>query len=34
VDFELTPERAGTLRIEIRGGLGGRLLARVPVRVD
>jgi FtsP/CotA-like multicopper oxidase with cupredoxin domain len=33
-DFELTPERAGTLRIEIRGGLGGRLLARVPVRVD
>jgi len=33
-DFELTPERAGTLRIEIRGGLGGRLLARVPVRVE
>jgi len=33
-DFELTPERTGTLRIEVRGGLGGRLLARVPVRVE
>jgi len=33
-DFELTPERTGMLRIEIRGGLGGRLLARVPVRVE
>src|SRR5262245_45737345 len=33
-DFELTPERAGTLRIEVRGGLSGRLLARVPVRVE
>ena len=33
-DFELTPERAGTLRIEIRGAGGGRLLARVPVRVE
>ena len=33
-DFELTPQRAGPLRIEIRGGLGGRLLARVPVRVE
>ena len=33
-DFELTPERTGTLRIEVRGGAGGRLLARVPVRVE
>ena len=33
-DFEFTPERPGTLRVEIRGGLGGRLLARVPVRVE
>lgn len=33
-DFELTPERTGMLRIEVRGGLGGRLLARVPVRVE
>jgi FtsP/CotA-like multicopper oxidase with cupredoxin domain len=33
-DFEFTPERAGTLRIEVRGAGGGRLLGRVPVRVE
>jgi hypothetical protein len=33
-DFELTPEHAGTLRIEVRGAGNGRLLARVPVRVE
>lgn len=33
-DFELTPERPGILRIEVRGAGGGRLLGRVPVRVE
>jgi len=33
-DFEFTPERAGTLRIDVRGAGGGRLLGRVPVRVE
>jgi FtsP/CotA-like multicopper oxidase with cupredoxin domain len=33
-DFEFTPERAGTLRIEVRGAGNGRLLGRVPVRVE
>jgi FtsP/CotA-like multicopper oxidase with cupredoxin domain len=33
-DFEFTPDRAGTLRIEIRGAGNGRLLGRVPVRVE
>jgi FtsP/CotA-like multicopper oxidase with cupredoxin domain len=33
-DFEFTPERPGTLRIEVRGAGGGRLLGRVPVRVE
>jgi FtsP/CotA-like multicopper oxidase with cupredoxin domain len=33
-DFEFTPDRAGTLRIEVRGAGNGRLLGRVPVRVE
>jgi FtsP/CotA-like multicopper oxidase with cupredoxin domain len=32
--FHVPPERAGTLRIEVRGAGGGRLLGRVPVRVE
>jgi FtsP/CotA-like multicopper oxidase with cupredoxin domain len=33
-DFLFTPERTGTLRIEVRGATSGRLLGRVPVRVE
>lgn len=33
-DFEFTPTERGSLRIEVRGATGGRLLGRVPVRVD
>jgi len=32
-DFLFTPERTGTLRIEVRGAISGRLLGRMPVRV-
>ena len=34
-DFEITPRQRGQLRIEVRsGGPAGRLLVRVPIRVD
>jgi FtsP/CotA-like multicopper oxidase with cupredoxin domain len=33
-DFEFTPTERGTLRVEVRGAFGGRLLGRVPVRVE
>lgn len=34
-DFEFTPSARGNLRLEIRaGGRGGRLLTRVPIRVE
>jgi FtsP/CotA-like multicopper oxidase with cupredoxin domain len=33
-DFEFTPDLAGTLRIDVRGAGNGRLLGRVPVRVE
>lgn len=34
-DFEFTPAQRGLFRVEVRGaGSGGRLLARVPIRVE
>jgi hypothetical protein len=33
-DFEVTPAVRGSLRIEVRTVGPGRLLARVPVRVE
>jgi hypothetical protein len=33
-DFEVTPAARGNLRIEVRTSGPGRLLARVPVRVE
>jgi hypothetical protein len=32
-DFEYTPTRKGTLRLELRGP-NGQLIARVPIRVE
>jgi manganese oxidase len=33
-DFEFTPTARGTMRVEVRGGGPGGLLARVPIRVE
>ena len=33
-DFELTPERAGELRLEVRTPPPGRLMVRTPIRVE